>query len=567
MECYMIRRVLSLFAAFLFVFLAIDIVTTSASFPTNSPTVLVTVGVPTSSELEKFVESGVPAFASLTGQDGDYLIAGASKHELARLESLGLKYQVLTEDTSGKAFYIASPVPNIPAPKWLDLGAMLLDDGNHVLLQVNESETINVDGLGARLQRMFLEPIVLNLDSSNDRFSEEVTPDPVIQSMMDQVISSTLHLYTGNLSGEWKIMVGGAPYTIYTRYTNSGEPIQKATEYVTEHLENLGLDIEHHIWGFGRPPNVIGEMTGETHPEDVFLITAHLDSTVRNPPEDPNESAPGADDNASGSTGVMVASEIFSQYRWGCTMRFVFFTGEEQGLLGSNVYADRLFDDGENILGVLNMDMIGYNTPGTSRTIDLEGSVNAAPASMDIANLFADVIDAYSIDLIPEVSSSTCCSDHVPFLQNGFPAILAIEDFSDFNPAYHSTGDLLSNLDMDYFTDLLKASVGTFAHMTDCRIGFLDGHVQNVEGGSPIDGAEVKLKDTTGRESFVSTNSSGYFTVPADIGTYTVTVSASGFIPTHTTNVEITFMETTTEDFYLVKAKNLLYFPIISQED
>jgi len=125
----MIRRVLSLLAAFLFVFLAIDIVTTSASFPTNSPTVLVTVDVPTSSELEKFVESGVPAFASLTGQDGDYLIAGASEHELTRLESLGLKYQVLTEDTSGKAFYIASPVPNIPVPKWLDLGAMLLDDG------------------------------------------------------------------------------------------------------------------------------------------------------------------------------------------------------------------------------------------------------------------------------------------------------------------------------------------------------------------------------------------------------------------------------------------------------
>ena len=187
---------------------------------------------------------------------------------------------------------------------------------------------------------------------------------------------------------------------------------------------------------------------------------------------------------------------------------------------------------------------------------------------MDIGYLFEDVVDAYSIDLIPDVSSGTCCSDHVPFLQNGFPAILAIEDFSDFNPNYHSTGDLLANLDMGYFTDLLKASIGTFAHMTDCVItGSLGGQVRDLEDNSPIEGALVALEGDRGLEVATSTDSSGYYSITTSIGTYTVTVSASGFIPTHTINIEVSFMETTTEDFYLAQAENFLYFPIFSRED
>ena len=74
---------------------------------------------------------------------------------------------------------------------------------------------------------------------------------------------------------------------------------------------------------------------------------------------------PGADDNASGSVATLLAADILSQYQWGCTLRFAFWTGEEQGLLGSYAYAQQAYQSGENILGYLNLDMIAWNTIGS----------------------------------------------------------------------------------------------------------------------------------------------------------------------------------------------------------
>jgi hypothetical protein len=293
-----------------------------------------------------------------------------------------------------------------------------------------------------------------------------ITPDPLVQEMIDRVDSTTVMSYTGNLSGEWAVMIAGEPYTITTRYTYSGTPIDKATQYAGEHLAGLGLDVEYHNWSAagaaGR--NVIGELPGETHPEDVFIIGAHLDDRPA------GTIAPGADDNASGSVAVLTAADILSQYRWTCTLRFALWTGEEQGMLGSRAYATRAAASGEAIVGVLNLDMIAWNTPGSEAGIDLYANPDL-PATVDLANLFADVTDAYDLNLIPEVvANGFGSSDHVSFWDQGYTAILAIEDFNDFNPNYHTTSDTPSTLDRDFFTEFVKASVGTLAHMSHCAI-------------------------------------------------------------------------------------------------
>jgi len=101
--------------------------------------------------------------------------------------------------------------------------------------------------------------------------------------------------------------------------------------------------------------NVIGQRTGTVNPNDVYVIGAHLDDMPT------GATAPGADDNASGSVATLIAADILSQYQWGCTLRFAFWTGEEQGLLGSSVYAARSKTNGETIKGYLNLDMVGYN--------------------------------------------------------------------------------------------------------------------------------------------------------------------------------------------------------------
>jgi hypothetical protein len=546
----MVRRLIALLAAVLFVFLAVDIVQGFTVSSTDHSTMLIAVDVEMSGSLERFEKSGLTAYALLAGQRGAYLLAGVDEVGLSTLQSLGLEYRIVEEDVRGHTYYLAYQVPDRPVPRWQDYGKLLLDDGVQVLLRMNETKADHLAALGFEIQKLFMKPIVLMPEDSSDRFPSFIDPDPTIQSMMDQVISTTVYQYDGNLSGEWPVIVGGQPYTIVSRNTDSGEPIEKATEYVAEHMGNLGLDIEYHTWNASRPPNVIGEMTGETHPSDIFLITAHLDDMPS------GAIAPGADDNASGSTAVMIASDIFSHFQWGCTLRFAFFTGEEQGLLGSNAYAQRSSTAGENIVGVLNLDMLGWNTPGSSRTIDL-GAESSVPGSVAIANLFSDVIDAYSIDLIPQISTSgTCCSDHVPFLNNGYAAILGIEDWSDHTPYYHTTNDLLDSLNLDYFTDFVRASIGTFAHMASCMIptesGYLQGHVSQVEEGPPIEGAEVTMVSDTGWEAYTTTDSSGYYTSTVDIGTYTVTVSAEEYIPSTVAGVEVLTDTVTTLDFTLV---------------
>jgi len=426
---------------------------------------LVYVPLPTHHALARFTQcpgdeaTGLPAYARLQGDADEYLLAGAGPADLKTLTEAGLSPRVLDADTTGATYYLAYPMPGQPIPDWSAFGHPLLDDGIQVPVRVVPADAERLAEAGAELQRLTLTPKPLRPTLAEWAIPAVIQPDPLVQLMIDQVISTTVYSYTGDLSGEWPVLVGGAPYTIVTRHTYSGEPVQKATQFAGEHLAALGLDVEYHVWNASRPPNVIGELPGLTNPDDVYILCGHLDDMPSGPV------APGADDNASGAVAVLIAADILTQYQWGCTLRFALWTGEEQGLLGSAAYAQRCHDDGENILGVLNLDMIAWNTPSSSPDIDLHAR-STIPATLGLAQLFVDVVDAYDLNLIPEIKpNGTGASDHASFWTYGYTAILGIEDMGDFNPRYHTTGDQLQYLDMAYYTDFVKASVGTFAHV------------------------------------------------------------------------------------------------------
>ncbi len=339
---------------------------------------------------------------------------------------------------------------------------------------------------------------------------------------------------TGELTGEWPALIGGQPYTILNRNTYGGDPIQHATQYVYEHLQAAGLDASYHQWSGPTNPNVIGERTGLGRPDDILLITAHLDDMPTGP------IAPGADDNASGSIGVLLAAQVLSQYHWDCTLRFVTFTGEEQGLLGSDAYAQMVYDNGDNILGVLNLDMIAYDSDAFP-IIELHTRPGNA-GDLAIANLFDDVVDAYNLNLTPQiVQDGISASDHYSFWERGYSAILGIEDFEDFTPYYHTTGDQLETLDMVYYTEFVRAAVGAFAHM-GCLIGdvgALDGTITDLSTTLPLT-ATVTTQGSLG-DLKVTTDESGYYTVSLPVDAYTVTAQAHlyGYYPAIVTNVAI----------------------------
>jgi hypothetical protein len=293
-------------------------------------------------------------------------------------------------------------------------------------------------------------------------------PDPAIASMISQVQPATLYNYVGQLSGELPVVIGGEATMIRSRSTTyPGDGIQKATQFAHEHMQSLGLMVSYQGWtGCGTSPtlssrNVIGEKIGYSRPEEIVIVMAHLDNA---PAASLNY---GADDNASGSAAVLAVADLLSRHNFQRTIRFVLTTGEEQGLCGSRAYAAMANSQADNIVAVYNMDMIAWDSNRTpslhlhTRTPDRSGY----DEDRAIADTFVDVVSAYEINLVPIVTGDNSRnSDHAIFWDYNYPAILAIEDVTnDFNRNYHTLNDRLSTLNLTYFTNYTKATVGTIA--------------------------------------------------------------------------------------------------------
>src|SRR5512137_1006061 len=118
----------------------------------------------------------------------------------------------------------------------------------------------------------------------------------------------------------------------------------------------MGIAVRYDHWSIGgkTSDNVEAKFKGtDEFSNEIYIICAHYDTV---------SSAPGADDDASGTVAVLMAALIMSQkhLQFNHTIKFVAFSGEEQGLLGSRIYAANATNEGWNIIGVLNADMISY---------------------------------------------------------------------------------------------------------------------------------------------------------------------------------------------------------------
>ncbi len=499
---------------------------------------LVYVELGSSDDITRFVTTHLPMVALL--EHGLLTIASLTGQEA--LQEAGLNIQVLDPDLRSGSYYLAETHSSRPTPNYASFGQVLLITGNSVLLRMDPSQVDALAKAGAELQAITLTPKPLPTIQSEGVFPDVVEPDPIIQGMIDQVTETQVYTYDRQLAGELPVWVDGSPYTISSRYTYSGTPIQKTTNFVGQHLADLGMNVDYHVWNNTTNPDVIGEITGLFNPDVIYIIGAHIDDI---------NGTKGADDNASGSVATLLAADILSQYQWGCTLRFAFWTGEEQGLLGSHSYALEAHNAVENIIGYLNLDMIAWNTLKSPAGIDIIYHAGL-PATLELAQLFADVIDVYNINLIPELGTSLGGgSDHNSFWSYDYTAILSIEDQNDFNPYYHRVGDTPANTDPAYFTNFVRASVATFAHMSGCLVGYLDGHVTSAGDSSPLEGATVTAFNGQGHAYPTATDAGGYYTLTLPVDTYTITVSADNHLPSEVGGVEVIADTTITRDFTL----------------
>lgn len=503
--------------------------------------------------LRDLAQNGIMVYAQLyPPQGGMRLLLPAGPELQQALQKAGARLQVLDADISEASYYLlggeAVVLQQVATP-----GRLWQLEERLAVARLQPDELAVAVASGLKVQPLSLRPLAIPHPDVLARSVEAplapvLTPDPLVSEMIAQVTTSQLFQYNGDLSGEWPALVAGSPYTIATRYTFSGTPIQKATRYVYDHLAALGLNTSFHyynLWG-GEYRNVVAEQPGQTQPNRIYLITAHLDSITYT---SPGTFAPGSDDNASGSTGVLVAADILSQYAFGCTLRYVLFTGEEQGLYGSQAYANEIA--GQNVQGVLNLDMIGYNTPGSAPSLELHTRfLNSS--DLAIANLFQSVITTYQLNLAPYLlQDGETFSDHASFWNVGFPAILAIEDWDDHTPSYHKNGDQLETLDLAYYTEFAKAAVATFAHLGCLLEGQLSGVVYSAETLLPLAGAEVRVESTSGKVRTVFTGADGSYRLTLPPGLYGVTASLAGYQAQLAAGVSVVHGQTTTQNFYL----------------
>ena len=514
------------------------------------------IGVETNSDSEFAALASYVAYfytQFYTEQDRRIVLMPADEELQTSIINNGFNFQVLDSILQEDSYYLLYGLPETLQKAQTEFNFLLLSD-RQAVVRTQEGDLEKLAGYGIKTLPLVLQDFVAPASRANIKSAlpQTITSSSLIQDMISQIDSDTLYTYVGNLSGEWAVTIDGSPYTLATRYSLTDVPIKKATRHAYEHLQSLGLPSGYDYYDlYGTEKrNVLAQQIGITQPERIIMLTAHLDSTSH-VNGNPLILAPGADDNASGSAALMHIAEILRDYDFGCTLRYAFFTGEEQGIYGSKAYAKDVYTQGEAVEAVLNLDMIAYNTPGSNPRIELHtqpGNSN----DLAIANMFSQVVSIYDIELNPRIlQDGLTFSDHSSFWKYGIPAILAIEDWSDHTPHYHMTSDRLSTLDMAYYTEFVKASIGTFAHMGCLIESQLTGTVSDLNSGAPIADVQVDILQDHQLVETIFSGSDGTYQIILPPGSYNVSFSALDHLSETHDEVQIVSGQTTTLDISL----------------
>lgn len=272
----------------------------------------------------------------------------------------------------------------------------------------------------------------------------------------------------------------------YSRYSTT-EGCRQAEQYVLDYF--LGLDLNGSFFNFTYSGvtmhDVIGEMAGQAAPESIIIVCGHLDNTS----EDRYNNAPGAEDNGSGSVVVLEAARALSAYPTDLTVRFVTFSGEEQGLIGSDYYAAYAQRQGEIISAVINVDMVAYSGPYA-----MDMHIFSDPQSHWLGALGAEILSNYTtLDTISHYQQyPEWGSDHYSFSIRGYPAVFFIDAWQDYDwyPYYHTTADTVGNLNIEQQVSIGQAVAAMAATLARPHFGpgYLPG---DANGSDDVNGLDV----------------------------------------------------------------------------
>ncbi|WP_114226692.1 MULTISPECIES: M28 family peptidase [Sphingomonas] len=236
--------------------------------------------------------------------------------------------------------------------------------------------------------------------------------------------------------------------------------------------------------------NAVGIQRGTERPNDVVIITGHIDSRVT---DIMNVDAvePGANDDGSGTAAVLESARVLSRQKFPGTIVYAALSGEEQGLLGGKILADYAKAQGWNVIANLNNDIIG-NSCGSdgvcndkvvrvfsegprwqgheelAKAIRSLGGENDSP-SRNISRFLdrlAERLPGIGLDVMQVWRNDRFGrgGDHTEFLNNGFPAVrlsVAVENYDQQHQDLRTeggkvNGDTIDKMDFPYLTKVVK---------------------------------------------------------------------------------------------------------------
>lgn len=278
-----------------------------------------------------------------------------------------------------------------------------------------------------------------------------------IQNIIDQITTESYNSKLSYISGTIGSRFWGTP-------GNS-----RAVEYIANKFQSYGLEVELHSFSTGQP-NVIGTLKGGSiHNNATIIVGAHLDTYPI--------ASPGADDDGSGISAVLEMARVLSQYRYNYTIMFVAFNAEEQGLVGSEAFVNKLFQENVSVTIMYNFDMILWDSPSAPENWKVHIVHNGGDSAwfaQHAEGIGQSVIDApVQANLQPLWLSS----DHKPFWDRNIPAVWFFEYEGWDNPWIHSSEDYLGQ--PEYSTELgalttktAAAAVADFATIVSTEVGF-----------------------------------------------------------------------------------------------
>jgi Zn-dependent M28 family amino/carboxypeptidase len=253
----------------------------------------------------------------------------------------------------------------------------------------------------------------------------------------------------------------------------SSKPLHLAAveSFIEKELGSYGLSVESDYFSHRGKTfrNIVGRQSAQRG-ASMIILGAHFDSV---------QGTPGADDNASGVAVLLEAARLLARARVGSQVLFCAFNLEELNMIGSSYFAKKLKSVGAKVAAMISLEMIGYtdSRPGSQKYpfglkafypdrgdfIGVIGNWKSAGLLRKFSRQMRQVrglpVETLSVPgnggLIPAVR----LSDHAPFWDAGYPALM-ITDTSFFrNPHYHGSTDTLETLNLDFMAKVCEGVV------------------------------------------------------------------------------------------------------------